>query len=88
MPASTTSLDEPTELSDGLNIDQSEDQLVVALDFGTTFSGIAYAFANDLKPEIISIVDWPGEFCRGFDMRKITKLIQDWRVTSSRRFQQ
>jgi hypothetical protein len=39
---------------------ESEDQLVVALDFGTTFSGIAYAFKNDEKPDIISIMDWPG----------------------------
>jgi hypothetical protein len=39
----------------------SEDQLVVALDFGTTFSGIAYGFANDQNPEVISIMDWPGK---------------------------
>ncbi|KAF4627027.1 hypothetical protein G7Y89_g11126 [Cudoniella acicularis] len=39
---------------------ESEDQLVVALDFGTTFSGITYAFKNDEKPEVISIMDWLG----------------------------
>lgn len=40
---------------------KNEDQLVDALDFGTTYSGIAYAFANDRKPEVVSIMDWPGE---------------------------
>lgn len=40
---------------------ESEDQLIIGLDFGTTFSGIAYAFskAKDSKP--ISIMDWPGK---------------------------
>ncbi|KAG4434043.1 hypothetical protein IFR05_010465 [Cadophora sp. M221] len=38
----------------------SKDKLVVALDFGTTYSGIAYAFANVPKPDVVSIMDWPG----------------------------
>jgi hypothetical protein len=42
------------------NVYLSDDQLVVALDFGTTFSGIAYAFANAEKPDVVSIMDWPG----------------------------
>ncbi|KAI9647988.1 hypothetical protein NHQ30_002616 [Ciborinia camelliae] len=42
------------------SIYHSEDQIVIALDFGTTFSGIAYAFPNDDKPDIIPINDWPG----------------------------
>ncbi|TGO59388.1 hypothetical protein BCON_0045g00300 [Botryotinia convoluta] len=42
------------------NIYQSNDQIVIALDFGTTFSGIAYAFANEDKPDIVTILDWPG----------------------------
>jgi hypothetical protein len=33
---------------------------VVALDFGTTFSGIAYALANAEKLDVVSIIDWPG----------------------------
>lgn len=41
-------------------VSTSGDQLVIALDFGTTFSGIAYAFNNSAKPNLISIVDWPG----------------------------
>ncbi|KAI0125684.1 hypothetical protein BJ170DRAFT_684939 [Xylariales sp. AK1849] len=35
------------------------DRLIIALDFGTTFSGVAYAFTND--PEKVYTVDsWPG----------------------------
>ncbi|ESZ93131.1 hypothetical protein SBOR_6503 [Sclerotinia borealis F-4128] len=41
------------------NAYQSDDQLVIALDFGTTFSGIAYAFTKEDKPELTSILDWP-----------------------------
>ncbi|RDL33958.1 uncharacterized protein BP5553_08326 [Venustampulla echinocandica] len=43
-----------------LKVHQSDDQLVIGLDFGTTFSGIAYAFASENKPELVSIMDWPG----------------------------
>ncbi|KAI0452962.1 actin-like ATPase domain-containing protein [Xylaria acuta] len=40
---------------------EAEDQVVIALDFGTTYSGIAYAFSNPgKKTEVVSIVDWPG----------------------------
>ncbi|KAL9027294.1 MAG: hypothetical protein Q9196_004161 [Gyalolechia fulgens] len=49
---------------DALQIPESDDQLIIGLDFGTTFSGIAYAFINANKPEPISILDWPGEFGR------------------------
>jgi hypothetical protein len=41
---------------------ESDDRLVIALDFGTTFSGVAYAFAHPgKKPELTSIMDWPGK---------------------------
>jgi hypothetical protein len=46
----------------GLNVHQSEDQLIIGLDFGTTFSGIAYGFSKGTNPEPMSILDWPGEF--------------------------
>ncbi|TVY90525.1 Heat shock 70 kDa protein 12B, partial [Lachnellula willkommii] len=52
---------------------QSDDQLVVALDFGTTYSGIAYAFANGSKPTVISIEDWPG--LEGYQQPKVPTLI-------------
>jgi hypothetical protein len=39
--------------------DAIEDQVIIALDFGTSCSGVAYAFnQEDAKPE--SIYDWPG----------------------------
>ncbi|TVY51093.1 Heat shock 70 kDa protein 12B [Lachnellula cervina] len=64
---------EPDEFHGLTNSYQSEDQLVVALDFGTTFSGIAYAFANGNKPDVISIMDWPG--LEGFQQPKVPTLI-------------
>ncbi|RAL60458.1 hypothetical protein DID88_000233 [Monilinia fructigena] len=39
---------------------KSDDKLVIALEFGTTFNSIGYAFANEDKPDICSIKDWPG----------------------------
>jgi hypothetical protein len=52
---------------------QSEDQLVIALDFGTTFSGIAYSFAKGGKPDVVSILDWPGKafFCCCWETRRV-----------------
>ncbi|TEY57363.1 hypothetical protein BOTCAL_0220g00160 [Botryotinia calthae] len=38
----------------------SEDQIIIALDFGTTFSGVAYAFLNSKNPRVIRVEDWPG----------------------------
>lgn len=38
-----------------------DDRLVIALDFGTTYSGVAYAFnVPGKKADITSIQDWPG----------------------------
>ncbi|KAI1428888.1 actin-like ATPase domain-containing protein [Xylaria sp. FL1777] len=45
---------------DGALMD-AEDRVVIALDFGTTFSGIAYAFSNPgRRAEVVPILDWPG----------------------------
>ncbi|KAI2626431.1 actin-like ATPase domain-containing protein [Hypoxylon sp. NC1633] len=53
---------------------ESEDQIVIALDFGTTFSGIAYAFSNPgKKPEVNPILDWPG--LEGHRQPKVPTLI-------------
>lgn len=42
---------------------RSDDRIVIAVDFGTTFSGVAYAFNSPgKKPEVVSILDWPGKF--------------------------
>ncbi|KAK1835325.1 hypothetical protein QBC39DRAFT_274984 [Podospora conica] len=34
--------------------------LVIALDFGTTFSGIAYSFKDQKDPKVVAITNWPG----------------------------
>lgn len=40
-----------------------DDRLVIALDFGTTYSGVAYAFnVPGKEADVVSIQDWPGEF--------------------------
>ncbi|KAK1827959.1 hypothetical protein QBC39DRAFT_375120 [Podospora conica] len=36
-----------------------EDKLVIALDFGTTFSGIAYSFKDQKDPKVVAITNWP-----------------------------
>ncbi|KAF5686278.1 Hsp70 chaperone protein [Fusarium circinatum] len=39
----------------------NEDRLIIALDFGTTYSGVAYCFCNpSSKPEVRPVVDWVG----------------------------
>jgi hypothetical protein len=42
-------------------IDSTDDKLIIALDFGTTYSGIAYCFTNQRDSTPISIKNWPGE---------------------------
>jgi hypothetical protein len=37
-----------------------EDKLIIALDFGTTFSGIAYSFKGQQDPKVVAITNWPG----------------------------
>lgn len=40
----------------------ADDRLVISLDFGTTYSGVAYAFnVPGKKPEVVAILDWPGK---------------------------
>lgn len=40
----------------------ADDRIIIAVDFGTTFSGVAYAFNVPGKtPDVVSIMDWPGE---------------------------
>ncbi|KAL8693889.1 MAG: hypothetical protein Q9218_001354 [Villophora microphyllina] len=57
----------------GLQIREADDQLIIGLDFGTTFSGIAYAFTNTNKPEPTSILDWPG--LEGFKQPKVPTIL-------------
>lgn len=42
--------------------DLATERLVISLDFGTTFSGVAYVFDVPNKaPDVIPILEWPGE---------------------------
>ncbi|KAF5701588.1 Hsp70 chaperone protein [Fusarium globosum] len=39
----------------------TKDRIIIALDFGTTYSGVAYCFCNSSgKPDVVPVVDWPG----------------------------
>ena len=45
----------------GLNfVEDPDSQLIIGLDFGTTFSGIAYIFTEQNKPDPEAVTDWPG----------------------------
>ena len=54
------SIEQISQSVNQLQVHEADDQLIIALDFGTTFSGIAYAFPNSEKSDLFSIVDWPG----------------------------
>jgi len=43
-----------------LDLTESDDLLIIALDFGTTYSGIAYIFNTLGKPEPTTITNWPA----------------------------
>lgn len=38
-----------------------DDRLIIAVDFGTTYSGIAYCFADQRNSSPIPIDNWPGK---------------------------
>lgn len=38
----------------------AEERVIIALDFGTTFSGIAYCFPNKGNSKVATVVNWPG----------------------------
>ena len=56
-----------------LNIADDENKLVIGLDFGTTYSGVAYIFTGTEKPEPIAITEWPG--AKGLNKAKVPTLI-------------
>ncbi|KAJ5603968.1 hypothetical protein N7537_006924 [Penicillium hordei] len=46
---------------DGLNLTEKDDVLVIGIDFGTTFSGVAYATESEFLAKNISVIsEWPG----------------------------
>jgi len=40
---------------------ESEEKVIIALDFGTTYSGIAYCFPGQNNPKVATVVNWPGQ---------------------------
>ncbi|KAF5561842.1 Hsp70 family heat shock protein [Fusarium phyllophilum] len=39
----------------------TKDRIIIALDFGTTYSGVAYCFCSSSgKPDVVPVVDWLG----------------------------
>lgn len=51
--------------------DEDDNKLVIGLDFGTTYSGIAYLFTGTEKPQSNAITEWPG----GANRPKVPTLI-------------
>ncbi|KAI7775462.1 hypothetical protein LA080_006794 [Diaporthe eres] len=50
------------------------ERLVISLDFGTTFSGVAYAFNTPgIQADVVAIQDWPG--LEGYRQPKVPTLI-------------
>ena len=45
---------------DGPDTFEAEERVIIALDFGTTFSGIAYCFPNQQNSKVATVVNWPG----------------------------
>ncbi|OCL10017.1 actin-like ATPase domain-containing protein [Glonium stellatum] len=54
---------------------EAEERVVIALDFGTTFSGIAYCFPNQHNSKVATVVNWPGIDGESHNAPKIPTLI-------------
>ncbi|KAG5935629.1 hypothetical protein E4U59_005506 [Claviceps monticola] len=54
--------------------EKREEKLIIALDFGTTYSGVAYCFANQTDAKPVAIMKWPGN--RGISAPKIPTVIE------------
>ncbi|KAI9829931.1 MAG: hypothetical protein M1819_005903 [Sarea resinae] len=57
-PPSTTAYGPPAVEVEGAG--RSKAQLIVGIDFGTTFSGVAFAFASNDQAKEDIITEWPG----------------------------
>ncbi|KAG5977071.1 hypothetical protein E4U56_000475 [Claviceps arundinis] len=52
---------------------ERDEKLIIALDFGTTYSGVAYCFANQTNAVPKAILDWPDQ---GLSAPKIPTIIE------------
>ncbi|KAF9760866.1 hypothetical protein IL306_004075 [Fusarium sp. DS 682] len=60
-PANNTFAVEPITSSSTTTTLDTKDRVIIALDFGTTFSGVAYCFCKSSgKPEVNPVVQWLG----------------------------
>ena len=57
---------------EGLSLNEDGDKLIIGVDFGTTYSGVAYLFTGVEKPEPIPITEWPG----GLNKPKVPTIIR------------
>ena len=53
---------------------KQKEQLVIGLDFGTTYSGVAYGFTSSPESEPICIQDWPGR--AGRELVKVPTVVR------------
>ncbi|KAG6035334.1 hypothetical protein E4U19_004811 [Claviceps sp. Clav32 group G5] len=53
---------------------ERKEKLIIALDFGTTYSGVAYCFANQIDAKPVAIMNWPGN--RGIAAPKIPTILE------------
>jgi hypothetical protein len=80
--------EKPVNIERGMNglnfVEDSDSQLIIAIDFGTTFSGVAYIFTEQNKPEPEAIYDWPGT--AGLKVPKTPTLIDYGGATGGKSF--
>ena len=57
---------------EGLSLNEDGDKLIIGVDFGTIYSGVAYLFIGVEKPEPIPITEWPG----GLNKPKVPTIIR------------
>ncbi|KFY82655.1 hypothetical protein V498_08516 [Pseudogymnoascus sp. VKM F-4517 (FW-2822)] len=62
-------------LGDGPTAFEAEERVIIALDFGTSFSGIAYCFPNQGSSKVATVVNWPGLDGESHNAPKIPTLI-------------
>ncbi|KAI9685583.1 MAG: hypothetical protein M1822_004441 [Bathelium mastoideum] len=55
---------------------ETEERVVIALDFGTTFSGISYCFPSQGKAKVATVVNWPGLDGESHNAPKIPTVIR------------
>jgi molecular chaperone DnaK (HSP70) len=59
---------------ESLNMVEDDNNLIIGLDFGTTYSGVAYLFTGTEKPEATVVTEWPG--AKGANKPKVPTLIR------------